>query len=121
MDDISSKEAYQSYNHTTQNESNAITADSIYQQLGFNKTKEEVMALPQMSSRFPITIVSSSDMNKNAPIKGDWYSLQKQWPNQNPSSLIFKAQSGHFIQIDRPILICEQLKKLVEKATSSSK
>jgi len=60
-------------------------------------------------------------MDKKAPIKGSWYNLQKQWLNQNPNSIIFRAHSGHFIQLNRPKLICEQLNKLVKIATKSSK
>ena len=98
-----------------------MTADSYYQQLGFNKTVEQVAQSPRMSSKFPVIIISSSDMKKNAPIKGDWYALQQQWLNQNPNSVIFPVQSGHFIQLERPETICEQLKKLVEIAIQSSK
>ena len=98
-----------------------MTADACYQQLEFNKSKEQVAELPQMSIKFPIIITSSSDMDQNAPIKGDWYTLQKQWLNQNQNNLIFQAQINHFIQIDRPKLICEQLNKLVKIAIQTSK
>ena len=90
-------------------------------QFGFNKTKKQLTELPEMTSKFPITIISSSDMEKNAPIKGDWYALQKQWLNQNPESMIFMALGGHFLQLDRPKLICKELNKLVETAIQSSK
>ena len=118
---ISSSEAYHSYNLINSKERNMMTADSYYQQLGFNKTVEQVAQSPRMSSTFPVIIISSSDMKKNAPIKGDWYALQQQWLNQNPNSVISPVQSGHFIQLERPEIICEQLKKLVEIAIQSSK
>ena len=98
-----------------------ITADAFYQQLRFDKTKKQVAELPPMSNTFSFIIASSSDMHQNAPIKGDWYTLQKQWLNQNPNSLIFKAQSDHFIQINRPKLICKQLNKLIKIAIQTSK
>ena len=96
-----------------------MPADSFYQLMGFEKTIEQVAKQPRMSSKFPIIIASSAYMDKKAPIKGSWYNLQKQWLNQNPNSIIFKVNSGHFIQIDRPKLICEQLNKLVKIATQS--
>ena len=121
LKNISSKEAYQLDDLKNPRESNMMTADSFYQQLGFNKTKEQVTELPEMTSKFPITIISSSGMEKNPSIKGDWYALQKQWLNQHPESKIFKARGGHFLQLDRPKLICEELKKLMKIAIQSSK
>ena len=121
MDKVSSREAYKLHSFSRLNKDNTMTADEFYQQKGFHKTIEQVARLPRMSSKFPIIIVSSTDMHKNAPIKGSWYALQKQWLNQNPNSIIFRVHSGHFIQLDRPKLICEQLNKLVKIATQSSK
>lgn len=121
LKNTTSKEVYQRYNLESPRESNMMTADSFYQQLGFNKTKKQLAELPEMTSKFPITIISSSDMEKNAPIEGDWYALQKQWLNQNPESMIFKARGGHFLQLDRSKLVCEELNKLVGIAVQSSK
>jgi hypothetical protein len=39
-----------------------------------------------------------------------------QWLNQNPGSTIFNVHSGHFIQLDHPKLICQQLNRIVEIA-----
>ncbi len=117
----SSKEVYQIANLESPRESNMMTADSFYQQLGFEKTKRQVAELPEMTSNFPITIISSSDMGKNAPIIGDWYTLQKQWLNRNPESLIVQARGGHFLQFDQPKLICRELEKLVKKTIQLSK
>ena len=121
LKNISSEEAYQLINRESPKESKMMTADSFYQQLGFDQTKTQVAELPETTDKFPIIIVSSSDMTKNTSIKGDWYALQKQWLNQNPESLIFQAQGGHFLQFDQPKLICGEIKKLVEKAIQSSK
>jgi len=118
---ISSKEAYQRDNLDSPRDRNMMTADSFYQQLGFDETIKQLEKLPPMSNQFPITIVSSTEMDKNSVIKGDWYTLQKQWLNQNPESMIFKARAGHFIQLDRPKLICKELNKLVKIAITSSK
>ena len=121
MGKISSKEAYDLYSASRPNKDDASTADDFYQQMGFQKSIEQVAKSPRMSGSFPIIIVSSADMEKNAPIKGSWYALQQQWLNQNPNSSIFRVQSGHFIQLERPNLICEQLNKLVEIATHASR
>ena len=118
---ISSKKEHKLFSFASSGNANMMTANAFYQQLGFDKTKKQVGELPPMSNTFPIIIASSSDMHKNAPIKGDWYTLQKQWLNQNPNSLIFQAQSDHFIQINQPKLICKQLNKLVKIAIQTSK
>lgn len=115
----SSKEVYQL--DKLERQSDMMTADSFYQQLGFEKTKKQVAELPEMTINFPVTIISSSDMGKNAPIIGDWYTLQQQWLNRNPESLIILARGGHFLQFDQPKLICRELEKLVEKAIQLSK
>ena len=120
MDKISSQEAYKLYSFSRSNKNNTMTADSFYQQKGFHKTIEQVAKLPRMSSKFPIIIASSTYMDKKAPITASWYNLQKQWLNQNPNSIIFRVNSGHFIQLAHPKLICEQLNKLVKIATKSS-
>ena len=120
FENISSEEAYRLYNSANQTESNSMTADSFYQQLGFNTTKQQLAKSPRMSNKFPIIIASSTEMNNHAPIKGDWYTSQMQWLNKNPQSKIFQAQGGHFLQLDRPKLMCQQLKKLIEIAIKSS-
>ena len=73
-----------------------------------------------MSNKIPIVIVSSTYFAKEAPIIGNWFNLQKQWLNQNRNSQIFKVLSGHFIQHDKPKLICEQLNKLVVTAITGN-
>ena len=117
---IPSREAYKLYGVSRQSKNNGITADGFYQQKGFEKTKEQIAELPLMRSTFPIIIISSTEMNNRSPIQGNWHSLQKQWLNQNPSSTIFKAQSGHFIQIEHPKLVCNQVNKLVKIAAQES-
>ena len=74
-----------------------------------------------MSSAFPIIIISSNDMDKIKPIKGNWHALQKQWLNQNPNSTIFRAEGGHFIHHEHPNLACKQVNKLVQIATQALK
>ena len=114
--EMPSRAAYKLYGVSRQSQNNGITADGFYQQKGFQKTMKQVAELPPMSSTFPVTIISSAEMNISAPIKGNWHSLQKQWLNQNPNSTIVKAYGGHFIQIERPKLVCNQVDKLVKIA-----
>jgi hypothetical protein len=52
-------------------------------------------------------------MEKEKPIKKDWYRSQKQWLNSNSKSKIFQVSSSHFIQIDQSKIVCEQIKKLI--------
>ncbi len=117
--EIPSREAYKRYSVSRQSKNNGITADGFYQQKGFQKTKKQVAELPLMSDTFPIVIVSSAEMNDRAPIKGDWHALQKKWLNQNPHSRISRAQSGHFIHIESPKLVCEKLNQLIKTATQA--
>ena len=54
-------------------------------------------------------------MEKLDPLKsGDWYNSQKNWLNKNLHSKIITVVSGHFIQLDRPRYVCEQIKALVD-------
>lgn len=118
IDKLSSKKAYSQYSHTGSTKYNTMSAQLFYQLKGFKQTKEQINRLPKMSNKFPIIIVSSSYMTKNAPIKGNWYKLQKQWLNKNPNSKIIKVHSGHFIQLAHPKLICDQIKKLIALAAN---
>ena len=118
---ITSREAYKLYSVSRQSKNNGITADGFYQQKGFQASKEQIAELPLMSSTFPIIILSSTEMNNSTPIKGNWYRLQKQWLNQNPNSTILRAQGGHFIQIEHPNLVCDQINELVKEAAQGSK
>ena len=121
MGEIPSREAYKLYGVSRQSQNNGITADGFYQQKGFEKTIEQVAELPLMSSSFPIIIISSTEMNIIAPIKGHWHSLQKQWLNQHSNSTIVKAHGGHFIQTEHPKLVCNQVDRLVKIAAQSLK
>jgi len=85
-----------------------------YQLLGFEQTKKQINSLPPLSDKIPVIIMSSSDMEKNAPIKGDWEQQQIQWLNRNSNSQLVKIDSGHFIQLEHPELVCEQIKTLVD-------
>jgi hypothetical protein len=88
-------------------------AEIFYQLLGFSESKQSIKQLGNINDAIPVLIVSSTGMEKAKPLKEDWYSSQKQWLNNNPNSKIVKVTSNHFIQLERPQLICEQIKKLI--------
>lgn len=117
MQKISSKELYRKYSDAN----SLMSAQLFYQFIGFKQTKNQVNRLPLLSDKIPVVIVSSSDMEKNAPIKGNWYEQQKQWLNSNIHSKIIKVNSGHFVQLENPKLICEQIKTLISLTTTIDK
>lgn len=87
--------------------------EEIYQILGFSQSKDELKKFGAINNNIPVVIISSTNMEyKTKPIEGDWFNSQKQWLNKNPDSKIFQVKSGHFIQIDRPNIVCDQLKKI---------
>ena len=89
--------------------------DEIYQLLGFAKSKDELKKLSGISNNIPVVIISSTGMEYTVkPIKEDWFMSQKQWLNDNPDSKIFQVKSGHFIQIHRPDIVCNQIAALAD-------
>lgn len=113
MSKLSSKEIYNKFKQ----EKGSTSPELFYQLKGFEQTMRQISSLPPFSNNIPIIIVSSSYMERNAPIKGDWYQLQQQWLNNNPNSKIIKVNSGHFIQENRPEVICEQIRALAVLAS----
>jgi len=92
----------------------------IYQMLGFNQSKQELKSLGSINNKIPVVIISSTKMeNVVKPVRGDWFTLQKQWLNQNSESRIFQVQSGHFIQIQRPNIVASQIVKMAKGAAKS--
>jgi len=81
--------------------------------LGFSESKQSIKQLGNIKDAIPVLIISSSGMEKEKPLEGDWYSGQKQWLNANPNSKIMKVTSSHFIQIDQPKIVCEQIEELI--------
>ena len=111
---LSSKEIYALYNRLNgAHNPNVMSPELYYQLIGFEQTKKQVNALPPLSNKIPVIIISSSFMEKHAPIKGDWFKQQKQWLNHNLNSKIIKVRGGHFIQLEYPYLICKQIRTLV--------
>ena len=92
---------------------NGSRAEVFYQLLGFNETKRSIKQLGDINSAIPVTIISSTGMEKKHPIQGDWYVSQKQWLNKNPKSKIIRVSSDHFIQLQKPQGVCDELKQLL--------
>ena len=66
-----------------------------------------------INNAIPITILSSAEMEKEHPLTEDWYESQKQWLNKNPKSVIMQVRSGHFVQLENPQVVCNELKNIV--------
>lgn len=88
-------------------------AEVIYQLLGFEQSKIEIAKSSAIESNIPISILSSTQMERDKPLEEDWYLGQKQWLNSNPQSKIITVKSSHFIQLEQPQVVCDQLKQIV--------
>lgn len=88
-------------------------AEVFYQLLGFTESKQSIKQWSNINNTLPVLIISSTAMRKEKPIQEDWYSSQKQWLNSNSNSKIFQVSASHFIQIDQPKIVCEQIEKLI--------
>ena len=87
-------------------------SEVLYQMLGFQKSKQSIKQLGRVSDRIPIVILSATGMEKEHPLKEDWYTSQQQWLNKNSSSKIIQLSSDHFIQLEKPQKVCHELKKI---------
>lgn len=94
-------------------------AEVAYQLLGFNESKRSIKDMGSIDNVIPIIILSSTGMEKDHPLKEDWYMSQKQWLNKNRMSKIIRISSDHFIQIKQPKEVCYELKKLVYHVSDS--
>lgn len=88
-------------------------AEVYYQGKGFEQSKIQLSKLPRLPNNIPIVIISSTIMESANIIKGSWYRKQTAYLNNNPKSKIIKLNSGHFIQIEQPQAVCDQLKQIV--------
>lgn len=112
MRKLSTYEIYTQYSYDKANQNKTMPAQLFFQLIGFEKTKKQISKLPALSNNIPVIILSSSYMEKNAPIEGDWFKQQQQWLNKNANSKIMRVKSGHFIQLQHPKLVCQQLVRL---------
>lgn len=99
------KEIYKKYD--------ASDIEVFYQLLGFNQSKQSIKALGHINNNIPVIIISSTGMEKEQPLKEDWYKTQQQWLNKNPHSKIVQVTSDHFIQLRQPQIVCDEIKQLV--------
>lgn len=89
-------------------------SEVTYQLLGFEQSKAEIAKSNIIKNNIPVIIISSTSMEKDKPLKEDWYTSQKQWLNTNPQSRIITETSGHFIQLEQPQAVCDQLKQIAD-------
>lgn len=92
---------------------NGSDAEVSYQLLGFEETKRSVKQLGNIDNAIPVVIISSTEMRKMHPLKEDWYISQEQWLNENRMSKIIQVHSDHFIQLEKPQEVCNELKRLL--------
>ncbi len=82
--------------------------------LGFERTKKDIARFGDISDKIPIIIVSSGIVGRDNPYtQDDWFDGQKQWLNGHSKSRIFQVDAGHFIQLDMPEIICNQIRDLI--------
>ncbi|MBA2711757.1 MAG: alpha/beta hydrolase [Tatlockia sp.] len=90
-------------------------AEIFYQLLGFEASKDSLKRLGSIDNKIPIIIISSSTMEKLHPLIEEWYLSQKQWLNKNKMSKIIRVSSDHFIQLERPAKVCNELSEIVKQ------
>ena len=90
-----------------------MQAEIGYTMLGFERTKKDIARFGDISDKIPMIIVSSGIVGRDNPYtQDDWFDGQKKWLNDNSKSRIFQVDSGHFIQLDMPEIICNQIRDL---------
>ena len=92
---------------------NGSEAEVFYQLLGFNESKLSIKQVGNISDAIPVVIISSTGMEKEHPLKEDWYTSQKQWLNKNQISKIFRVSSDHFIYLKNSQKVCDELKRVL--------
>lgn len=111
---LSNTELYTKYSYANANKLHMSTSAEIYYQLlGSEKTKRQLNSLSQLSDKIPIVILSSLQMESADIIKGKWLEQQELYLNRNPYSRVIKIDSGHFIQLEQPKLVCDQIINLI--------
>jgi pimeloyl-ACP methyl ester carboxylesterase len=112
---IPNKELYAKYSDANAKKLHMNTAAAIYYQFkGFEQTKQQIKELPPLSDKIPLILLSSAKMESADAIKGSWLQKQKPYLNQNPRSKNIIVDSGHFIQLEKPDLVCKQIKDLLK-------
>ncbi|MBP9743247.1 MAG: alpha/beta hydrolase [Burkholderiales bacterium] len=112
---IPNQELYSKYSYDNAKRLHLDSAAVIYYQLrGFEQTTQQLNALPPLSNNIPLILISALQMESANLIKEPWLENQKQYLNKNPDSKIITVTSGHFVQLENPNLVCNQIKELVK-------
>ncbi|HLX54818.1 MAG TPA: hypothetical protein VKR58_12795 [Aquella sp.] len=69
--------------------------------------------LPPLADNIPLILISSLKTENADMVKESWFQQQKSYLNKNPYSKIIRVDSGHFIQLEQPQLVCDQIRNLV--------
>jgi len=111
---IPSNELYAEYSDANAKKLHMDTAAVIYYQFrGLEQTKQQIKELPPLSDKIPLTLLSSAKMENANAIKGSWLEKQKPYLNKNPRSKNIIIDSGHFIQLEKPDQVCNQISGLI--------
>ncbi|MBA2657344.1 MAG: alpha/beta hydrolase [Tatlockia sp.] len=108
IEDLKSKTAVYLYKNYSGSD-----VETFYQIVGLNETKGLIKQLGDIAPAIPVTILSSTEMNKQQLCGKSWYESQKLWLNKNPLSTIIQVSSDHFIQLTKPELVCAKLRQLM--------
>ncbi|MDQ5921113.1 MAG: hypothetical protein QG673_1169 [Pseudomonadota bacterium] len=112
---IPSNELYEKYSDANAKKLHMDTDAVIYYQFrGFKQTKQQIKELPSLSDKIRLILLSSAKMENANAIKGSWLQRQKPYLNQNPHSKRIIVDSGHFIQLEKPDFVCDQIKNLLK-------
>jgi pimeloyl-ACP methyl ester carboxylesterase len=111
---IPNSQLYKDYSYENANKYHLMTSAEVFYQLkGLNQSQLQLNRLPKLSDKIPIIIVSSTQMESANVIKGAWFEKQKAYLNSNSKSKIIQIESGHFIQLEQPQVVCDQLKQIL--------
>ena len=112
---VPSQELYSKYSYDNAKKLHLDSAAVIYYQLrGFEQTKQQLNELPPLSNNVPLILISSLQMESANLIKESWLENQKQYLNENSYSKVITVNSGHFVQLENPDLVCNQIRELIK-------
>jgi pimeloyl-ACP methyl ester carboxylesterase len=115
LGDIPSLEMYKKYTYAESKKSNFKIPSAEVFYMGIAKTREQIQKLSPLPNTIPIILISSSQMEHHNPMVGSWFKQQKQYLNKNPNSKAYMVNASHSIWIEKPEIVCEQIKKLAQE------
>ena len=111
---IPNQELYSKYSYANAQKLHLDSVAAVYYQFrGFAQTKQQLNELPPLSNTIPLILMSSLQMESANLITEPWLEKQRYYLNKTPHSKVITVNSGHFIQLEQPDLVCQQIKVLV--------